>query len=98
MSEIVNKVEEKVVEATTTEVAKEVVVDAKGETDNADIASVTSMLKSMGTESETKPETTSADANAAEAPKEELQLLRPFESHVSELMFTDPVFKMYVTL
>ena len=65
-----------------------VIIDTKEETDPTDVTLMTTMLKQMGTETETK----------VPVAKEELQLLQPFESHVSELMFTDPVFKMYVCI
>ena len=61
------------------------------EKNNADLAVVTSMLSQMG-EANIAPVVIEETNSSV---KEELRLL-PFESHTSDLMFTDPSFNMYI--
>ena len=68
----------------------------KAEKDKIDVDVMSGMLSQLGSAPASDPVVVNdgQTSSSSAAPEEELQLLQPYESHVSELMFTDPVFKM----
>ena len=87
--------------AVATEVVTEVVAEVKKEdssedTEKAktDVLVLGSMLAGLGGDASTESATNDAEKEKDSAPHEQLHLIKQYESHISDLMFTDECFNM----